>query len=94
MNQISVLAAVSALVMLFVLTEVAAAAVPLILVLALVPPEQRRDLAGVLAAIDSSPKLRLWSALRVAAARRRAARAAKAATSVRHASRGPQRTCR
>ena len=70
-NEFAVLAAVAALVMLFVLAEIAAAVLPLIIVLALVPPDQRRDLAEVLAAYDSSRKLRLWPALRAAVRARR-----------------------
>jgi len=71
MDHLAVLIAVAALVMLFVLAEIAAAALPLILVIALVPPEQRKDLAEVLAAYDSSHKLRLWPALRAAVRTRR-----------------------
>ncbi len=71
MNDLTVVAAVAGLVMLFVLAEIATAVLPLILVVALVPPEQRRDLADVLAAYDSSRKLRLWPALRAAVKVRR-----------------------
>ncbi|HET6534405.1 MAG TPA: hypothetical protein VFH03_27805 [Actinoplanes sp.] len=74
MNEFAVLAAVTALVMLFVLAEIAAAVLPLIIVLTLVAPEQRQSLADVLAACDSSRKLRIWTALRVAVKARRARR--------------------
>ena len=50
MNQFAVLAAVAALVMLFVFAEVAAAVLPLIVVLAVVPPGERRELAELIAA--------------------------------------------
>jgi hypothetical protein len=72
MNEFAVLAAVAALVMLFVLAEIAAAVLPLIIVMTLVPPEQRHGLAEVLAACDSSPKVRIWRALRAAVKARRA----------------------
>ena len=79
MNEFAVLAAVAALVMLFVLAEVAAAVLPLIIVMTLVPPEQRDALARVLAACDSRRRLRLWPALRAAAKARRQAAAVAAA---------------
>jgi hypothetical protein len=74
MNDVAVLAAVSALVMLFVLAEIAAAVLPVIIVVALVPPEEREGLAKVIAACDSSRKLRVWPALRLAVTARRAER--------------------
>jgi hypothetical protein len=74
MNQLTVLAAVAALVMLFVLAEVMAAVLPLIIVLTLVPPGERRELAELLAACDSSRRLRVWPALRTAVQARRRAR--------------------
>jgi hypothetical protein len=59
-----------------ILTELIAASLPLIIVIALVPPEEREALAKVLAACDSTRKLRLWKALRIAVrARRRDLRA-------------------
>jgi hypothetical protein len=57
--------------MVIVVTEIVAAVLPLILVVALVPRDERRDLAELLAAADSSRRLRLWPALRVAVAARR-----------------------
>jgi hypothetical protein len=75
MSEFAVLAAVAALVMLFVLAEIAAAVLPVIIVVALVPPEERATLAELIAAADSSRRLRLWPALRVAVAARRLDRA-------------------
>ena len=77
MNEFAVLAAVATLVMLFVLAEIAAAVLPLIIVMTLVPPEQRDALARVLAACDSRRRLRFWPALRAAVKARRQAAAAK-----------------
>jgi hypothetical protein len=74
MNEFAVLAAVAALVLLFVLAEVIAAVLPLIIVVTLVPPEQRRELAELLAACDSSRRLRIWPALRAAVRARRQTR--------------------
>jgi hypothetical protein len=73
MNEFPVLAAIAALVMVFILAEIAAAVLPLIIVMTLVPPEQRDALARVLAACDSSRKVRLWAALRAAVRARRQA---------------------
>jgi hypothetical protein len=55
-----------------ILTELIAAALPVVIVIALVPPEQREALARLLAVCDSSRKLRLWKALRIAVRARRA----------------------
>jgi hypothetical protein len=71
MNQFAVLAAVVTLVMLFVLAEISAAVLPLIIVLSVVPPEERHELAQLIAACDSSRRLRLWPALRLAVKARR-----------------------
>jgi hypothetical protein len=71
MNEFTVLCAVVALIGLFVTMEIVSAVLPLILVLALVPPQDRAGLAQVIAAADSSRKLRLWPALRLAVAARR-----------------------
>jgi hypothetical protein len=57
---------------LFVLTELTAAVLPVIVVVTMVPPEERHDLAKLLAAADSRRRLRLWRALRVAVKARRA----------------------
>jgi hypothetical protein len=44
---------------------------PILIVIVLVPPEQRDDLARVVAACDSSRRLRAWRALRLAVEARR-----------------------
>ncbi len=72
--EIAVVAAVAALVMLFVLAEIAAAVLPIIIIVVLVPPAERDALARLIAACDSSRKLRLWPALRVAVEARRRTR--------------------
>jgi hypothetical protein len=54
-----------------VLMEVIAATLPMLLVILLVPPEDRAALAQLIAATDSSRRLRLWPALRVAVRARR-----------------------
>lgn len=70
MNSAVVLAVAVAL-LLCVVLEFATAVLPLVLVIALVKPEDRPALANVLAAADCCPRLRLWPALRRAAAARR-----------------------
>ena len=65
---------VIAFVAIVALTELAAAVLPILVVVLLVPADQRADLARVLAAADSSRRLRLWRALRVAVAARRSTR--------------------
>jgi putative exporter of polyketide antibiotics len=57
---------------LFILTELIVAVLPVIVVVALVPPDERHGLAEVLAAADSRRRLRLWRALRAAVKARRA----------------------
>jgi hypothetical protein len=53
--------------------ELLTAVLPLVIVLLFVPPGERAGLAEVLAAADSTPRLRLWSAANTAVlARRRA----------------------
>jgi hypothetical protein len=54
-----------------ILTELVAAALPVVIIIAAVPPEEREGLARLLAACDSSRKLRLWPALRAAVQARR-----------------------
>lgn len=78
MNDVAVLAAVACLVMLFVMAEIIAAVLPVIIVVVLVPPEERAALADLIAATDSSRRLRLWPALRTAVAARRLDRARNA----------------
>ncbi|MEU4237360.1 hypothetical protein [Actinoplanes sp. NPDC026619] len=56
---------------LLILTEIVAAALPVIIIIVAVPPEEREALAKLLAACDSSRKLRLWPALRLAVRARR-----------------------
>jgi hypothetical protein len=75
MNGLIVVAAVSAVVVVVVLTELAAAAVPLLIVVTLVPPHERAELATLLAACDSSRRLRLWTAMHAAVVARRQQRA-------------------
>ncbi|WP_127504052.1 hypothetical protein [Actinoplanes solisilvae] len=71
---------VALLVLLLVLSEIAAAVIPLIIVLTCVPERDRESLARVLAALDSSRRLRMWPALRLAATlRRQERRVARAA---------------
>lgn len=72
MTDLTVLAAVAGLVALFVFAEIVAAVLPVVIIVALVPPEERDSLARVVAACDSSRKLRLWPALRLAVRNRRA----------------------
>jgi putative exporter of polyketide antibiotics len=72
--------AVLVVVILAVLAEVVSAVLPIVIVLTMVPPEERHGLAELLAAADSSRKLRLWSALRVAVLARRVRRPATAPT--------------
>jgi hypothetical protein len=70
-NGLVVLTVVSAVVILIVLLELAAATLPLLIVVTLVPPHERAELAELLAACDSSRRLRVWSALRAAVVARR-----------------------
>jgi hypothetical protein len=67
----TIVVAVAATLLLCVVFELLAAVLPLILVLTLVRPEERRTLADLLAAADCSHRLRLWSALRRAVATHR-----------------------
>jgi putative exporter of polyketide antibiotics len=89
MSQLAVVLVVALLVMLFIVAEIVAATLPIIVIITLVPPEDRQCLAELLAATDSSRKLRLWPALRTAVAARRidrpglAAREDKAETGAR-----------
>ncbi len=70
MTDYLVIVAVGALAIL-VLTELIAATLPVVIVIAMVPPQERDGLANLLAACDSSRKLRLWRALRLAVRARR-----------------------
>jgi hypothetical protein len=71
MDNVTILVAVVAVILLVIFVEVLSAVLPIVIVLALVPPAERHGLAELLAAADSSPKLRLWSALKVATLARR-----------------------
>jgi putative exporter of polyketide antibiotics len=72
MNDAYVLLA-AGVIALFILTELLVAVLPIVVVVAMVPAEERHGLAELLAAVDSRRRLRLWRALRVAAKVRRAA---------------------
>ena len=72
MNTLLASAAIAAIA-LFVVTELAVAVLPLVVVVTFIPPEERHGVAEVLAAADSRRRLRLWPALRVAVEARRAA---------------------
>jgi hypothetical protein len=74
METIVLWAIVIAIVVMVALTELAAAVLPILVVVLLVPADERADLARVLAAADSSRRLRLWRALRTAVLVRRSAR--------------------
>jgi len=78
---------VALLVLLFVLSEIVSAVLPLIIVLTFVPEREREALAGLVAALDSSRRLRLWRALRFAVAMRRQER--KVALEARDPERNP-----
>ena len=71
MSGLAVFATVAGLVFLLLVVELIAATVPLIIVVTLVPPPERENLAQLLAAVDSSRRLRLWRALRLAVVARR-----------------------
>ena len=78
------------LVLLFVLSEIVVAVLPLVIVLLAVPQRERDALARVLAALDSSRRLRLWTTLRFAAAmRRQERRLAREAAAARDPRRNP-----
>jgi len=71
MSRLAVAGVVAALVFVVVVSEILSALLPLLVVVTLVPPSERQGLAELLAAADSSRRLRFWSALRVAVAIRR-----------------------
>ena len=66
---------VVALILVVVVSEVLAAVLPVLIVITMVPPEDRAGLAALIAAADSSRRLRVWPALRVAVLARRVQRA-------------------
>jgi len=81
---------IAALVLLFVVSEIVAAVLPLMIVLLAVPDREREALARVLAALDSSRRLRLWTTLRFAVTMRRQERQqARKATAARDPRRNP-----
>ncbi len=63
---------VGAVALVVAVSELLAAVLPVLVVIMLVPPKERADLAALLAATDSSRRLRLWPALRLAVRARRA----------------------
>jgi hypothetical protein len=71
MDHFVIVLVVGPLIAIVAVTEVLAAILPLLVVVLLVPPEQRAQLAELVAAADSSRRLRLWPALRLAATARR-----------------------
>lgn len=75
---------VAGLVLFVAIVELVAAVLPMLVVILCVPPEERAALAEVIAAADSSRKLRLWSALRVAVVARRERRRARRVAPSRH----------
>ena len=78
MNEFAVVLVVAAVVVLLLIVEITAAVLPILIVIFAVPPEERHGLAELIAATDSSRKLRLWPALRVAVAARRGRRRGQA----------------
>ncbi|GIF40234.1 hypothetical protein [Actinoplanes xinjiangensis] len=66
-----IILAVALLVLFFLIVEIVAATLPILIIVTLVPREDRPALAHLLAQVDSSRRLRLWPALRAATARRR-----------------------
>ncbi|MEU4690331.1 hypothetical protein [Actinoplanes sp. NPDC023714] len=54
-----------------VVVELVSAVLPMVIVIAMVPPHERDGLARLLAVCDSSRRLRLWPALRLAVQARR-----------------------
>lgn len=71
MDHVTIFVAAVAVILLVILVEFLSAVLPMVIVLTMVPPAERHGLAELLAAADSSPKLRLWSALKVATLARR-----------------------
>ena len=75
MRDVLVVLFVVILVVAVVAAEVLAAVLPMIIIITMVPSQERAELAQLMAAADSSHRLRVWSALRVAVLARRRARA-------------------
>ncbi|MEV4537854.1 hypothetical protein AB0J82_29155 [Asanoa sp. NPDC049518] len=76
MEHIALVGVVGAFIGMVVVVELVAAVLPLIIILAYVPPCDRAALTELIAATDSSRRLRVSRALRLAVAARRVARAA------------------
>ncbi|BFU47412.1 hypothetical protein KRMM14A1004_56490 [Krasilnikovia sp. MM14-A1004] len=70
-SQRAIVLTVGALVLGFVVAEIVAAILPLIIVMKLVPPEDRNNLASLLAAADRSNRWSIWPSLFLAARNRR-----------------------
>ncbi|WP_433791175.1 hypothetical protein [Actinoplanes sp. CA-252034] len=66
-----IVAVVALLVLFFLFVELVAAIAPVLIIVTLVPREDRPALAHLLAQVDSSRRLRIWPALRAATAQRR-----------------------
>ncbi|MFI1995553.1 hypothetical protein [Actinoplanes sp. NPDC020271] len=81
MSAVALIGPVAAIIVFFLVTELLLAILPLLLVITLVPPHERPDLAAVLAAADKSPRWRFWAELRTAVAARRRAQAGRYSTS-------------
>jgi hypothetical protein len=71
MSSFAVLITIAALIAIIAVVELVSAVLPILIVIALVPPEDRHGLAEVIAAADGSRKLRIWPALRAAVKARR-----------------------
>ncbi|BCJ55620.1 hypothetical protein Asp14428_70950 [Actinoplanes sp. NBRC 14428] len=71
MSDLMIIGMVAGIVVFVVVVELAAAVLPVLIVVTLVPPEERHGLAECLAAADSSRRLRVWRALRAAVVNRR-----------------------
>ncbi|WP_045739652.1 hypothetical protein [Actinoplanes rectilineatus] len=66
MSTLTTVALAAAVIIFFLVVELASAALPLLIVIAFVPHQERDALAALIGAIDSRRRLRLWPALRVA----------------------------
>lgn len=73
-HSVLVLAVVVVALVLIAVLELAVAAVPMLILIMMVPAHERRDLAELAAATDSSRRLRLWPALNTAVTARRTRR--------------------
>jgi hypothetical protein len=74
MRELAIIVVLGALIILIILSELAAAAIPLLIIVTMVPHDERHRLAELVAATDSSRKLRFWPALKVAVVARRSVR--------------------